>query len=371
MRSTLRRFLVACVETWQFTAVGIGSVAIVTMLVLTAQSVSEVAQSRGEVEAGLALAVAEQHAQDFAMHVGCSDQRMVGGLRSSLVQRRSGDRRWIEIEVAVPKGRSYSFMCEILSGSLPPTLRRPLSVLGEVNRSLFDDEFALSATKASDFPRVDLSACNRRDVTAAGCKSFVHDVSIALLHLRNGTDQSDYRLEADPDGVLRPRFGESGILVVDGNLWVERGRGTLQIELARPATLVVRGNVYLGRSLACIGSGRLTIVAEASDIGEWSEGSGNVFLGLVEDDAKQVVSIDASLVATSDCVVSSNSATVLGAVVVGGDLIATHEESRLVVAGTRLPHSREPNPGIVRRGSRRPSVLVPVAVEDQSVSPLR
>lgn len=364
MKRLLRRPLLSLVELWQFAAVVTSVVTVVWIVVRTAQATSEVSSSRHEVDRCIARAVAEQHALLAAVGADAPTEQWCGEYRSRLEVSESAGVREARITVEGGLDSVFEFRCELLPGSLPRALRQPLTIHGSFDRSLVAgiEPAVLTAALSRDvaLPAVGRSSpWNLESIGAARRRTFARDDSIALLRARSGTDQVDFVLVPDDDGVVRPRFPAEGLLILEGNLWIDRGRGALQIEIERDATLVVRGNVYLGRSLAVVGGGHLVVAAQHEPGHAWSEGSGRVFVGLPEDEfaPECVVRVDASLVIGDECFVSVRRAQIAGAVVVGGDLRAASADSRLVPAGSRLPDARASQPGIGSVGRPCPGRL--------------
>ncbi|MCA8941681.1 MAG: hypothetical protein KDB80_03905 [Planctomycetes bacterium] len=371
MRHLLRRPLLSLIELWQFAAVVASALTVVWIVVRTAQATSEVTRSRHEVETCLARALAEQHALLAAVDARAPSEIRRGDYDSVIDVAAMDGRRFATISVSGRIRSSFAFRCELLPGALPRALRQPLTIRGSFDNSLVVGidplELRAALSPEIELPAIgDGSEWDMEAVGAARRRTFARDDSIALLRIRSGTDQIDYVLVPDEDGVVRPRFPTEGLLVLDGNLWVDRGRGAVRIEIDRNATLVVRGNVYVGRSVSVVGGGHLVVAAERDPRNGWSEGSGCVFVGLPEDDlvSGRVVRIEASLVSSSDCLVSAGQAQVAGAFVVGGDLRARGEGCRLGSDGSLLLDSRASQPGIEVVGGPLPGRLERIKTPD-------
>ena len=91
------------------------------------------------------------------------------------------------------------------------------------------------------------------------------DDSLALLRTPSGTDLPDFVFATNEHGISRPKVPPSGTLVLNGHLWVDRGKEPLIIELSQPLTVVARGNIYLGRSIGVRGPGKLILVAQQAE----------------------------------------------------------------------------------------------------------
>jgi hypothetical protein len=206
------------------------------------------------------------------------------------------------------------------------------------------------------------------------------DPGIALTRLPAGTDRDDFVLGA---GNLEPTADAGGAVhFVRGNLWVDCGPEPLRLSLPRDLTLVVAGNVYLGRSIAVAGPGRLTIAAQVADgvafadvdgNGRWStgdqlrsddafsgpmEGAGAVYLGLPREGAEHLC-FDVGLVVGGELHLAADRALVRGPVVLSfGGTVLPGRRGRLVVAGWSAPlHETGLLPGFAAVGSPRPGPL--------------
>ncbi|MBM4060487.1 MAG: hypothetical protein FJ265_05245 [Planctomycetes bacterium] len=234
---------------------------------------------------------------------------------------------------------------------------------------------------AAQLPAIDAAAV----ATAWAAEAlpwFRRDVGVALLHFDAGTEADDF--------VFDPGLSQLGLpatvdlVVVPGNLWVEPGRAPLRLPLERDLTVVVRGNLYVGRSLAIDGPGRLVFASttcaggagfvDRDGNGRWSageptceglpfrgrhEGAGNVHLGLPGHGP--ALEVAAGLVVAGQLHLRC-SARVAGPVVLAH---APHDlagpPARLRATGDRLfVPDREVVPGFLSEGAPRAGLLLPV-----------
>ncbi|MEZ6038326.1 MAG: hypothetical protein R3F29_12655 [Planctomycetota bacterium] len=208
------------------------------------------------------------------------------------------------------------------------------------------------------------------------------DPGIALSWFARGTDRDDYvwRSSSTDQALATHR---AGLAVVAGHLWIEPGDVPLTVALDEDLVVVVYGNVYLGRSLAVRGPGRLLLVAaEVADVatfadedgsGHWSrgdrlltgsrfggpvEGAGAVYLGM-PGAPRAAITCAAGLVVAGQMHVSTDAE-------VDGPLCLAHGITDLGVTGrpwrlgggewTFRP-GRERVPGFVTSGAPRPGLL--------------
>jgi hypothetical protein len=95
------------------------------------------------------------------------------------------------------------------------------------------------------------------------CEALQRDSGVALLHRAVGTDRDDFVLAAGRATATLDMVDQ--VLVVPGHLWIPAGAAPLVLELPRHLTVVVYGNLYLGRSVRLAGAGRLTLVTVVSE----------------------------------------------------------------------------------------------------------
>ena len=143
------------------------------------------------------------------------------------------------------------FVAEALTGAPPAALTRPLTVGtgGEpaLPAAVVEPELARSAPRAAA-----TTPC------AAALGLVARDPAIALQWFVAGTDRDDFVFA---DGVDLARGG--GLVAVPGHLWLESGVAPRVVRATRDVVVLVRGNVYLGRSLRVEGGGRLLLAALA------------------------------------------------------------------------------------------------------------
>ena len=299
----------------------------------------------------------------------------------------------IQIEVRGRNQRYYSYTCEMLPGAAPIALGYPLSI----RKSVLDARPQLRPwlTRQSkhapgvmnddtDLPQLHIRAAQSLSPHAAGWLGLRREDSLALLRTPSGTDLPDHVFAAKEDGVCRPTVPKSGTLLVAGHLWVDRGTEPLVIELSEALTVVVRGNIYIGRSLEVRGTGKLTLVAQRGNSelfadrdadGRWSkadelltgdhyrgpvEGTGAIYLGLpAQANTTDTLTIAACLYAQGEVHLLADHCEVQGALVLGQGLTWLGQAA-LTLSGTSLPNTqRERVPGFRRQGGRRPSLLQP------------
>ncbi|MCB9879856.1 MAG: hypothetical protein H6835_19870 [Planctomycetes bacterium] len=260
-----------------------------TMRVL--QKAHQVHLAAGEARAAIAAETVLAGGGEFASW----SEHEVAGVRVAVRSDATGYRVRCESD-----GVRREYAAQWLAGGGP-------SVLGR--RRWSPDPVALARlgggepVEASQFPQLDAKVLVGAAV-ASQSGGFVRDAGIALQWLDRGTDRDDFVWRGLGDGGAR-QPGRDGLLVVPGHLWVEPGEEPLLVPLDEDLVVVVQGNIYLGRSLAVRGNGRLLLVAaEARDAtlfvdadgdGHWSagerllsgarfagpvEGAGSVYLGL-------------------------------------------------------------------------------------------
>jgi hypothetical protein len=264
--------------------------------------------------------------------------------------------QWL-LTVEVGPGESYRFACPRLSGAAPAALGRPLTVVGTAA-----SPFGASVDGARDgvgLPELDASQLARA-WRADQVPAFRRDVGIALLQLPSGTECDDFVL--DTKRAHLGLAGDAELIVVPGHLWVEPGLNPWRLPLARDLTIVVVGNLYVGRPIEVEGPGRLVFVTRAPRSPEEpcrtaAEGAGNVHLGL--SSSPESLSIAAGLVAEGEIILRRTS-RVDGPVAVGRGITGS-AGSQLVPNGSRLfVAERESVPGFLAAGRSRPGLLRPV-----------
>lgn len=284
------------------------------------------------------------------------------------------------VTAALPDGSRHVFRCEHLDGGAAPALALAFAVAGD--RPMPPGVPEPVRIAADDFPRSLLPARVPGSARGAGLEL---DAALALLRLATGTDADDFVLGRGRDHC-RLTGPADGMVVVDGNLWVDAAPTPLTVELERDTTLLVRGNIYLGRSIAVEGTGRLWLVALAEpgmplrDLdhnGRWSpgdellvpgpfrgpmEGAGGVWLGL--PGARCVaLEVAAGLVVGGELHLAADAAHVSGTLLVRHGVTAAAAGGHLRASGVRCPDvRREQVPGFPPAGPPRPGRLLPVTV---------
>ena len=207
------------------------------------------------------------------------------------------------------------------------------------------------------------------------------DSSLALLRLPSGTDRTDFVLADSQGAVVSPSVPPSGLVRLDGHLWVDRADKPVTMQLDRDLTIVIRGNLYLGRSVHVRGPGRLVLVVTRRrggmyrdlDLdGRWSdgdelltpgtefrgsiEGSGSVYLGLpAGNPVPDSIRLDAALVVDGEVHIQSARAEIWGALAVGYGVTGAGDDHVLLTLGLLLPDTqRERIPGFQPVGRPRP-----------------
>jgi hypothetical protein len=361
----------ALLDGWQFAGAGLVTLMVVWMVARTAGVIAYIQRSANVADSALAAALADEQAfRAMSASSGrASEARNEAGFVREWRGRTRGGRQMLEIEIATPRNARHAFTCEIMPGSLPRSLRTPLAVVG--GRAALGPHLrsapgvGVLELDEVDFPVVEPAAWRSPD--AASCGGFVRDDAIALLRLPGGTDRLDYRVVAGDDGTVRPRFGDGGVLRIEGNLWIEPGPSAVVLEVHGPATLLIDGNLYLERSVRVRGDGSLTLVVHGRD-GDWAEGGGRVYLGTAATrrpgPARLV--IEATVVARSGGTQFARECEFHGGLVLGGGLAAGHPGVVMHAAADKLPDPRRRVPGIECTGAPRPGRL-----EEQAESTAR
>jgi len=201
-------------------------------------------------------------------------ESVVAAERGVAVSRRHGG--WT-IEVATPTDVRHQFVVEELPGAGPIALGRAASVR-EPSASTLVTAPALLAP--GEEPRLDaaaLAGAARPEL----CEGLQRDSGVALLHRAVGTDRDDFVLAAGRSSVTLDVVDQ--VLAVPGHLWIPAGTAPLVVELPRDLTVVVFGNLYLGRSVRLSGPGRLTVVtAVPEDAVAFADLDGNGQLGAAD-----------------------------------------------------------------------------------------
>lgn len=361
-------------------ALAAGCVAVVVL----ARAVTEVREAgalRHQVHGLAARVAAEESALAYVQSGGVRDRRAVDAGNGLVVEtsvQRVPDSPQLRLDARVAE-RRYSFLFQRLDGGTPYAFGRALT-LGP-DAVVPEDWTSGEEATREELPPLDAARTEPRDAVDGIAAA---DPGLALLRLSAGTDRTDYVLGGGKSAGS-PKIPDGGVVRVDGNLWVDCGGKPLELTLVRDLTIVVRGNVYLGRSVRVGGAGSLTIATDSagatpfSDLdgnGRWSngeplhgaksfrgplEGGGNVYLGMPRE-VSEPMEFDLGLVCVGSLHVAASQATVHGPLAVGAAGVKLRSGGGLVVAtGQRMPSLRRSAlPGFAAIGNPRPSALVPV-----------
>lgn len=355
-----------------FAAVGDALFSLVRLRLAQRRAAETLAWSLAE-EAAFAAAGAPTGRATIAEVGGASARARIAPVRPDefeiVVHGREGDLR---------------FRCDLLAGQAPRPLGIPFSLrvqdrlperleLPDPPRRLGADELPALAPEMAQLP-----------AGPAGLGGAVRlDSEIAVLRLRGATEAKDYAFRPAADGVLRIDPPPHAVIRLDGHLWIDRGEQPLVLELPRPLTIVVEGNLYLGRSLDVRGQGRLVIVvrrgtadgfADRDLDGAWSpgdhrlrgdptgtprgatEGSGSVYFGLPgSSEVPADLLVGATIVAEGELHAVAARVLVRGALVGAHGLTAGAQARLLEVHAESVPVvSRERIPGFLTSGRPRP-----------------
>jgi hypothetical protein len=348
---------------------------------------------RREVHQLAAQVAAEESALAFVQSDGQAVRRAVNAgngliVETSVVPVPQSSRYRVRAEAAEMQ---FDFVFQRLGGGTPLAFGRALT-LGP-DAAVPVDWLNDGEAEREDLPS--LVAPRQQHDAADGIAA--EDAGIALLRLPAGTDRLDFVLGSGKGGAYL-RVPDSGVVRIDGNLWVDSGGAPLELHLVRDLTIVVQGNAYLGRALRVRGGGSLTIATcdaggvAFSDLdgnGRWGngepcngaarfegpvEGAGNVYLGMPRE-VGVVLEFDAGIVCGGVLHVAARQALVHGPVLVNKAGVRIGIDcGNLVCTGGRLPSLRRSTlPGFAAVGSPRPSPLVPVRREQPlySAAPAR
>jgi hypothetical protein len=284
------------------------------------------------------------------------------------------------LEITVATARTHlRYGCECLRGAAPRCFAKPLT-LGDAGDVAAAPSWLRGASSLSgSLPQLALPPGPHHAVPG-----LFADTEVAFLHLAAGTDRADYTWGGLSDHVAIP--AQTDVAEVAGNLWLLPQSRPLRVVLAAPLTIVVRGNLYIGRTLDVVGGVPLTIVAAragasfrdldgdgAHDAGEpvlgsgrrAVEGEGSVYFGLPGNAADPGdIEIDAHIVAEGEVHLRSIS-TAHGAIVSAHSLTRCTPGATLTLTGRRLLEAgRARVPGFATSGSPRPGVLRPLPSRD-------
>ena len=297
----------------------------------------------------------------------------------------------MEILVHDRFGMAHHFGYDLLRGGMPRAFGQAFSALERSTSTRRRNSITASPPvplPEDQWPRLDPSVFDLSPNNWRRTGILSKNASIALLRLPAGTDRTDFVLGSRRKILLRATIPPSGVVRLDGHLWVEPDDKPLVLELSADLTIAVRGNLYLGRSIHVRGPGRLVliVVRRRGDMfrdldldGRWSEGdelltahdrpfqgstdgSGTVYIGLPADNpVPDRIRLDAALVADGEVHIQTSVAEVWGALAVGYGVTGAADGCRLLTPGLLLPDThRERVPGVQPRGRPRPGVLRPL-----------
>ena len=343
---------------------------------------------RGIAAAEAALA-AEEAAFAFAGEHSAEDKyRTRSGLTCELTVRVVTPAMAMEILVHDRFGVAHRVGYDLLAGGMPRAFGQAFSVLERSTSTPRLDSVTASPPvplPEDQWPRLDSTVFDLSPDNWLRTGILSRNASIALLRLPAGTDRPDFVLGSRSEILLSPTIPPSGVVRLDGHLWVEPDGKPLVLELSADLTIAVRGNLYLGRSIHVRGPGRLVliVVRRRGDMfrdldldGRWSEGdelltthdgpfqgstdgSGTVYIGLpANNPVPDRIRLDAALVADGEVHIQISVAEVWGALAVGHGVTGAGEGCRLLTSGLLLPDThREQVPGLQPRGRPRPGIL--------------
>lgn len=288
------------------------------VLVEVAGSLQRAESARSAAATALARVAAETVAARHLPNDGGTLAAQIGDVAVA-AERRAGE--WVlTTDVG---GCRRSFRGPELAGASPEAFAHPVSFVDPAIVPRFDVGRRITTDA---LPRIDERQLVGA-VRADRCVSLRRDRGVALLTWEKGTERDDFVFVPERLGA---EFGTAGALVVvPGHLWIEPGAPPLRFTLHEDLVLVVRGNLYVGRSIVVDGPGRLVLAtardpdgavfADLDGNGRWSpgdalrdgaeftgapEGSGNVYFGLAAGTA--ALRFDASLVAGGEVHLRAN-----------------------------------------------------------------
>ncbi|MEZ5964388.1 MAG: hypothetical protein R3F56_11125 [Planctomycetota bacterium] len=331
-------------------------------------------QLRGLGSTRAALA-AEEAAFSVAIRAGSSGAAPIRvstswGLDVDVQRVRDGGER---LELTVPSRRGAErYSCELLRGAAPRCFGRRLTLGSELPDATSSWVRGAGATHAASQPQVALPPAAASAMPGLAC-----DTEVAFLHLSGGTDRPDFTLGSGMTEIVPP--SDMSVMEVRGNLWLPPDARPLRFVLRSPLTIVVHGNVYVGRSIDVSARAPLTLVAHrrgptfrdlngdgACSAGEPSlggagnqaiEGDGSFYFGLPRQETRPLLTVAAHAVAEGEI-------HLLGSLRMHGALVGAHgltrcgEDVHLDLTGTRLlDPSRTRVPAFATSGGPRPGAL--------------
>jgi len=203
----------------------------------------------------------------------------------------------VRVDVRAPNGTS-TLVSQRLAGGASPAFTHTRTA---TDKGVLQQIGGGVRQSSRAWPTLDRTALAKAEV-ASEAHGFRRDAEIALRHLPNGSDRPDFVWRANV--LRRTRHPKGGLLIVQGNLWLD-GESTRVLDISQDLTVLVTGNIYVLRSLHVRGHGRLLLATDTSEqkvvfadvdgSGGWSrgdslhhgtafggpiEGAGNVYLGL-------------------------------------------------------------------------------------------
>ncbi len=292
---------------------------------------------------------------------------------AAVVTSVEGGPQTMLVEVRLPEGACHWFEGRELSGAAPMAFGRPFASTSEQALSRISGGLLLDAVTT---PRFDQNAVARA-VRADTMPAFRRDQGVALQHWQAGTDGDDFVLGR---GKRIELAAAGNLIVVPGHLWIEPCAAPLEIHLQTDLVIVVRGNLYVGRSLRVVGGGRLLLATAVPDgasafvdrdcNGRWSEGDalldrprfagqieggGNVYVGHAGSGAR--IECDVGVFVRGELHVRVDS-RLAGPLVLAHGVTFVCATARVCAAGEwRFDPERERVPGFVTSGPARPSLL--------------
>lgn len=340
------------------------------VLVDVAGSLQRAETTRAAAAAALARVAAETVAARHLPNDGGALSARIGDVAVA-AERRSGE--WVL--TADLAGRRSLFRGSELAGASPEAFAHAVSFVDPTIVPRFDGGQRITNDA---LPRIDEGQLADA-VRADRCVSLRRDRGVALLTWEKGTERDDFVFVPERFGA---EFGTTGgLVVVPGHLWIEPGARPLRFSLHEDLVLVVRGNLYVGRSILVDGPGRLVLAtardpdgavfADLDGNGRWSsgdalrdgaefagpqEGCGNVYLGLGVGHGS--LRLDASLVAGGEVHLRAN-AEVAGPLVLAYGVTSIGRARHRLVPEARWAFQvqRERVPGFFTSGPPRVGFL--------------
>jgi hypothetical protein len=336
------------------------------------RAVAEAEAVRARAEAVLAATVADEAAVRMVGH-GIAGP----GVKSRVwISELPVDVAWFEnrfvIEVETGSAR-HRFSGQLHPGAAPACLGRALTA---------SDTAVLPPGLDAVREPLGSTPLASRDARSAIHSGLQRDSSIALLRLLAGTECDDYRLGEKGSRAVKLAGVDGGVVRVPGHLWVDSGAEDLTLDLDSDLTMVVEGNIYLGRTVRVRG-GRLFLVAVpvggphcgARDGGERRtgpdcrraastaalEGSGNAWFGL-PGVATGHLEVEAAVFVGGRLHLVAEQTSVHGSLVLAeGAFVIGREREALVATGSMLLDiERESAPGFLTTGRPRPGRIRPM-----------